>query len=285
MLSLNLGPLAISVGQALMIFSFVVALIVGKLAARRRDIAVADTLFNLAFVAFVAARIMFVTSYFSSYGLDPIAWIDVRDGGFEILTGLAAAVCYASYLVARKPALRVPLGAALFAGVLTWGLTGGALSLIENQAERPPQTELYTLDGTTTDLESLQKRTGNRPMVVNLWATWCPPCRAEMPVLEQAQKQRSDILFVFANQAESTFTIQGFLDQMNLELDNVLRDRHGEIAQQAGSAALPTTLFYNADGRLVDSHLGQLSTATLARALERFERTTNNASTTAKDTP
>jgi thiol-disulfide isomerase/thioredoxin len=107
-------------------------------------------------------------------------------------------------------------------------------------------------------------------MVVNLWATWCPPCRAEMPVLEEAQNDRTDVLFVFANQAEATPSIQSFLDRMQLDLDHVLRDRRGQIARQAGTAALPTTLFYDADGRLIDSHIGQLSKATLARALEGF---------------
>lgn len=271
MLSVNLGPLAISVGHALIIAAFVVALVVGKLAARRRDIAIGDRLFNLALVGFVAARIAFVAHYFSSYGLDPLAWIDIRDGGFEVVAGLIAMGFYASYLAARQPALRGPLGAALFAGVLTWGLTGGALSLIENQAKRPPEIELYTLDGATTDLASLQEKAGSRPMVVNLWATWCPPCRAEMPVLEQAQNERSDVLFVFANQAEAVPTIQKFMDRMQLDMDHVVRDRRGGIASQAGSAALPTTLFYDADGQLVDSHLGQLSKATLARALERFD--------------
>jgi thiol-disulfide isomerase/thioredoxin len=173
---------------------------------------------------------------------------------------------------------------ALFAGGLAWGLTGGALSLIENQTSRPPETELYTLEGTPTDLASLQQNAGNRPMVVNLWATWCPPCREEMPVLEQAQDERTDVLFVFANQREVVPTIRKFMDQMQLDMDHVVRDPRGGIGSQAGSAALPTTLFYNANGRLVDSHLGQLSKATLARALERFDLPSTE-STQAKELP
>lgn len=276
MLSLNLGPFAISMGQALIIFAFIVALLVGKLAARKCDVAVGDILFNLATVGFVAARVAFVGLYFSDYGFAPLAWIDIRDGGFELIAGVLAAGLYASYVAWRQPALRSPLAAALFAGTLTWGLTGGLLGLIENQASRPPATELYTLDGTPTDLASLQQSKGMRPMVVNLWATWCPPCRAEMPVLEQAQKKHSDILFVFVNQAEAASTIQGFLDKMQLNIKHVLQDRHANVGRLAGSAALPTTLFYDAGGRLIDSHLGQLSKATLARGLERFAPTSND---------
>jgi thiol-disulfide isomerase/thioredoxin len=270
-LSLTLGPLAISVGQALIALAFLVALVVGKLTARRREVAIGDALINLALVGVVTARIAFVGHYFSSYGLDPLAWLDIRDGGFEIIAGLLAMGVYGGYLAWRSAALRRPLFVATFAGLLTWGLSGGALSLIENQASRPPQATLYTLNDEATDLARLQQETGNRPMVVNLWATWCPPCRKEMPLLEEMQKKHTDVLFVLVNQGETRPTIHDFLNHMQLDLEHVLLDRQGEIGQQAGSAALPTTLFYDASGKLVDSHLGELSRATLRRALKRFD--------------
>lgn len=271
MLSLTLGPLAISVGQALIVLAFLVALVAGKLSARRSDVAIGDAIINLALVGFVVARLVFVGLYFASYGWSPLAWIDIRDGGFEIIAGLLAIGVYGGYLAWRRTALRRPLFMAAFAGLLTWGLTGGALSLIENQASRPPEATLYTLDNEAIDLAHLQQTSGNRPMVVNLWATWCPPCRKEMPLLEDMQEKHADVLFVLVNQGETRPTIQDFLEHMQLDLDHVLLDRQGEIGQQAGSTALPTTLFYDAGGRLVDSHLGELSAATLRRAMERFD--------------
>ncbi|MGV2836042.1 TlpA family protein disulfide reductase, partial [Pseudomonas shirazensis] len=51
-----------------------------------------------------------------------------------------------------------------------------------------------------------------------------------------------------------------------------LFDGAGQLAQRVGSMALPTTLFYSADGRLVGSHLGELSRASLSHALQSFER-------------
>ncbi len=54
------------------------------------------------------------------------------------------------------------------------------------------------------------------------------------------------------------------------ELDNVLLDSASGFGREAGSTALPTTLFYDADGRLVDTHLGELSAAALASKLNRF---------------
>lgn len=269
MLSLTLGPLAISVGQALIVLAFLVALIAGKVSAGRRDVAISDTIINLALVGMVAARLVFVGRYFASYGMDPLAWIDIRDGGFDPVAGVLAMVVYGVYLGWRRGVLRRPLFMAAFAGLLTWGLTGGAISLMENQASRPPQAELQTLDNAAVDLAGLQQEAGGKPMVVNLWATWCPPCRKEMPMLEKAQQERSDVLFVFANQGEAAPTINDFLDHESLALDNVLLDLKGAIGQEAGSAALPTTLFYDASGKLVDTHLGELSRATLRHALER----------------
>jgi thiol:disulfide interchange protein len=64
----------------------------------------------------------------------------------------------------------------------------------------------------------------------------------------------------------------GFLDAAGLNLQNVLLDSDGRLGQHVGSMALPTTLFYDADGRQVGSHLGELSRASLARALEQLEQ-------------
>ncbi|MDX1553417.1 MAG: TlpA disulfide reductase family protein, partial [Marinobacter sp.] len=113
--------------------------------------------------------------------------------------------------------------------------------------------------------------TQGQPTVVNLWATWCPPCIREMPVLEEAQDRYPGINFVFANQGEHPETINQFLSEQNLDLDHVLSDRQGGFGRAIGSQGLPTTLFYDAQGKLVDSHMGELSKASLARGLERFE--------------
>ncbi|MCQ3971575.1 TlpA family protein disulfide reductase, partial [Klebsiella pneumoniae] len=92
-----------------------------------------------------------------------------------------------------------------------------------------------------------------------------------MPVLAEAQARESDTLFLFVNQGEGEGEINRFLETAGLSLDNVLLDSRGRLGQHVGSTALPTTLFYNADGRQVSSHLGELSHASLARALEKLK--------------
>ncbi len=253
-----------------MVLALLVAVAIGKYAARKSEIAMSDSVINLALAGLLCARVAFVARYYSSYGLDPLAWIDIRDGGFDLVAGLIGLTLYASYMVVKEAPLRRPLGIALVAGALTWVGASGAVSLIENQAAVVPEIQLYKLDGTQVNLASLQEQYGKRPMVVNLWATWCPPCRAEMPVLEQAQIEHPDILFVLANQYEPAATVEAYLDQTQLTFDHVLLDAQGDIAKQAGSVALPTTLFYDTEGHMVDNHLGQLSKATLLQAIKSF---------------
>ncbi len=109
-----------------------------------------------------------------------------------------------------------------------------------------------------------------RPTVVNLWATWCPPCVREMPVLQAAQQQHADVHMVFVNQGESAEKVQAWLAGRGLVLNNVLLDRRGQSTAALDAAGLPTTLFYDAQGRLVARRIGELSPATLAEQLARI---------------
>ena len=91
-----------------------------------------------------------------------------------------------------------------------------------------------------------------------------------MPVLAKAQAQRSDVTFAFVNQGESESLIRDYLRESRLQLGNVLLDPFSSVSQESGSRGLPTTLFFDADGRLVDTHMGELSDASLAVKLQRF---------------
>lgn len=143
---------------------------------------------------------------------------------------------------------------------------GGTLAL-ESFAPadaRLPTLGLQTLTGSPDALEGFK----GRQIVVNLWATWCPPCRREMPVLQQAQQRRPDLHFVFLNQGEQAVSVTSVLESHAPALRNVLLDSNGEAGARLGHRALPTTLFFDAEGRLVDTRVGELSAATLADRLD-----------------
>ncbi|MBF7052956.1 TlpA family protein disulfide reductase [Halomonas sp. KAO] len=266
--SIAVGPMGFSIGQLLIILAFGVALLAGALIGRRHRTPTADTLFNLLLVALVGARLVFVARYWNSYdGI--LSMLDIRDGGFDAVGGLVAGLGYAAWRLWRSPRQRRPLGGALLAGTLAWGLTAGPLLLIEEQGRPLPDTPLTTLAGDPTALPELAEREA-KPLVVNLWATWCPPCRREMPVFEQAQNEISDITFAFVNQGENVALVNRFLDEMSLDLDNVLLDAQTTLGDVTGAMAMPTTLFYDAEGQLVNTHFGELSHATLRQGLERL---------------
>lgn len=268
MLTVSLGPLAVPTSRLIMLAALAVALLVGILLGRKRGVATTDSLINSFLVGLLVARAAFVVAYFDYYQGDLLSMIDIRDGGFLLVPGIIAAVIAALWQGWRRPSLRRPLSAAVLAGAGVWGLTMGALAAMEASRPGLPAESFQRLGGDFVTLDNLGPTAEGKPRVVNLWATWCPPCRREMPVLQAAQTRETDVEFVFANQGEPPGLVRDYLEQENLELENVLMDPLTELGRITGSRALPTTLFYDADGRLVDHHLGELSEASLKQKLE-----------------
>jgi len=123
-------------------------------------------------------------------------------------------------------------------------------------------------------LTSLQRQpialadTQGKPVVVNLWASWCGPCRREMPVLARAQQRHPDIRFLFVNQGETREEVEGFLGAERLALQNVLLDADSLTSTRLQVHAYPTTLFFDSHGRLQGLHMGELSAAGLQSKLD-----------------
>jgi thiol-disulfide isomerase/thioredoxin len=169
---------------------------------------------------------------------------------------------------ARHPRLvRALLLVALAAG-LAWIASPGALRF--GRDPTPAMLDALPIAMLNGPANGLVGRAAGRPLVVNLWATWCGPCRHEMPLLADAQRRRSDVAFAFANQGEDAATAQRYLADSGLALDHVLLDPGKAIGAATGSRALPITLFYAADGRLIDTHVGALTAGSLEAALRRI---------------
>jgi thiol-disulfide isomerase/thioredoxin len=180
-----------------------------------------------------------------------------------LATGLLAARLVV-VLSASRTAFGKPLLAGWTVAVGCWLAGMGLASGLQGSPRNLPAISLAALDGTSVNLAALQ----GRPVVLNLWASWCPPCRREMPVLQQAQQQRDDVQFVFVDQGETAAKVQAFLSANRLQLRNVLLDPQGQVALQFDQRAFPTTLFFDARGHLVATRVGELSTATLAERLD-----------------
>ncbi len=265
MLTLNLGPLALPIAVLLLLVALLIAAGVGHVVGREQKTGIGNVLSNMLIAAVLAARITFVAVWFDTYRSTPWSMLDIRDGGFVPWAGVAAALLVALWQGWRRAPLRKPLTAGLAAGALAWGALFAAILLMDNTSL--PKGSLTTLAGEPVNLAALA---AGKPMVVNLWATWCPPCRREMPVLAAAQKQETGVTFVFVNQGETGTTAQRYFTSVGLDVANVVLDPGAGIGREVGSQGLPTTLFYAANGRLVDTHLGPLSTASLASKLARL---------------
>ena len=268
MLSINVGPLALPLGQLFVLTGLVVATGAGHLAGRRQQVGIGNVLLDMLLVALLVARLVFVAIWFEVYRASPWSILDIRDGGFNVWAGLVAALLVVVWTGWRKPALRRPLMIGLTAGVLVWAALSGTTRALDTATSQTfPSVPLKTLTGEPADIAAM---TRGKPAVVNLWASWCPPCRREMPVLAAAQKQETGVSFIFINQGEDAATAQHYMSQGRLNLANVLLDSGTAFGPAVGSAGLPTPLFYDASGQLVDTHLGELSVASLASKLAQL---------------
>ena len=131
----------------------------------------------------------------------------------------------------------------------------------------PPFT-LEDLEGRPRSLTELQ----GKVVVINLWASWCPPCRAEMPALQNVSASYSDqdlvILGVHMTAHDSEANARDFVGEYGLSFP-ILLDRAGEVGRLYQSRALPTTFFIDREGVIRQVVVGgPLSEITLRSAIE-----------------
>jgi cytochrome c biogenesis protein CcmG/thiol:disulfide interchange protein DsbE len=116
---------------------------------------------------------------------------------------------------------------------------------------------LTTLDGKSVSLNDWR----GKIVLVNFWATWCPPCRSEMPDIEAAYQTHRDNFVVLAiNQSESVDAAKRFADEFHLTFP-ILLDTTGSVGQQFQVQALPTSFFIDPNGIIRAANLGQMNRA------------------------
>lgn len=264
--AVQLGPLVVPIQVALLVTSVLLANAVAAWYRMARGLDPGPILWKMILVGFIIARLIFVLRHHDLYLSAPISILDVRDGGFDNLAGFVTAFIVGSELTRRFAALRRPLlAAALTGSAIFFG--GTLLNHVLTPAGAPvPTVEVRRLDGSTVPLSNF----AGRPLVINLWATWCPPCRREMPALKSAQQAHPEVEFVFVNQGESVEAVERYLKAHGLQMPNVVIDPAKQVSARTGSSGYPTTLFYDAKGRLYLRHMGELSQATLAEKINRL---------------
>ena len=261
--ALQIGPLSLPYSVLLTLVAIALGGFVARRLARAAGTEAEPTLTHMLLVGLVAARLAFVWQWREQYFASPLSILDIRDGGWEPTAGVIAALLFGLHRARHQAGLRK----AVLAAAITTGLgllLGGVASLLVSASAVPlPPLTLSSLQGQPVSLAAF----AGKPTVVNLWATWCPPCQREMPVLQQAQAANPEVNIVFVNQGEESPTIAAFLERHHLALRNVLVDPQRRTGAALGHRALPTTLFFDAQGRLADTRIGELSQATLTQRL------------------
>jgi thiol-disulfide isomerase/thioredoxin len=145
----------------------------------------------------------------------------------------------------------------LVAGVawtVAWRVPAGAAQATRDRARRAtPDFSLDMLDGGKF---KLSEQVGH-PVVVNFWATWCPPCRAELPALEDVYRNNRDkgLVVVGVDVAESRDVVAKYVAENNLTFPIVL-DAGGETTELYRIQGMPTTFFVGRDGRIHNMVIG-----------------------------
>lgn len=124
-----------------------------------------------------------------------------------------------------------------------------------------PDFKLQSLDGQTVSLGDFR---GN-PVLINFWATWCPPCRFEMPFLQEIyeDKEWSDkgLVILAIDIGENPSVVKEFMESFGLSF-TVLLDTNQDVALEYNIRAIPTTFFIDKDGIIQDIKVGAFSSKT-----------------------
>lgn len=133
-----------------------------------------------------------------------------------------------------------------------------------------PDFELQTLTGEAVALSSLR----GKPIIINLWASWCPPCQAEMPsfqrVYEDYHNQGVVILAINLTLQDREEDARQYILENHFSFP-VLLDPDGAVERQYSTRALPTTYFISANGFIRDRVIGgPIAEALLRAQIERL---------------
>ena len=131
-----------------------------------------------------------------------------------------------------------------------------------------PDFQLQTIEGETITLSELK----GQAVLVNLWATWCPPCRAEMPAMQKLydeyKGQGFEVLAVNMTYQDDPSAILPFLRENNLTFP-VLLDQTGGMARSYELRSLPSSFFINREGKIHEVVIGgPMSEALLRTRIE-----------------
>ena len=156
------------------------------------------------------------------------------------------------------------------------------IAIVAYVATRPSQATSFRASGTPvavpaagqlTDLspdsfEGVLVGLRGTPVIVNIWASWCSPCRTETPLLERTWRaHRGKVMIIGVASKDEPSASRAFMDEFHVTYPNVF-DGSGQIRERLGLRGFPTTYVFDATGRLRTTIVGGLTEQRLAAVLE-----------------
>ncbi|KDE48575.1 cytochrome C biogenesis protein [Geobacillus sp. CAMR12739] len=153
--------------------------------------------------------------------------------------------------------------------VLSTSLDSGKIGT--NKGEIAPDFELRSITGDNIQLSDLRGKT----VILNFWATWCPPCRAEMPEMqkfyENNKNNNVEILAVnLTNSERGPDAVSDFVEAKGITFKVVL-DEQGDIGNLYGAITIPTSYIIDKNGVIRNKYVGPMSYETMDRMISEIQ--------------
>lgn len=140
------------------------------------------------------------------------------------------------------------------------------------KGEKAPDFQLTTLDGEVVNLSDYE----GQKVLLNFWATWCPPCRAEMPHMqtyfeEQAEDDNAVILAVnLTTEDKGIGKVEDFVEEFGLEF-SIPMDEKGDVGSTYQTVSIPTSYMIDTKGRIQNKVVGPMDLPMMEQLVEEME--------------
>jgi Peroxiredoxin len=147
--------------------------------------------------------------------------------------------------------------------------TSGAEKTDTVQLGKAQDFTLVDLEGNKVSLSDFK----GKKVFLNFWATWCPPCKAEMPEIEKVYQETkdSDVVILGVEIGEPLDTVKTFIVKNNYNF-KVLLDQDQSVATTYGISAIPTSYFIDEEGNIISKRVGEMNYEDMKEYITKLEK-------------